>query len=143
MSPRRSTWYQRWNNVLFSTLILSSSLTLKRSWIKVEVENSFVLMLSRLRNHKLYINVEKATITQHLSKIILSTLNQRRNLTLKQLWIWVGSPQKVYFWWYDKLRNDKLYTETIETTLFSWYWASHDEVFFEKIFLNLIKTKLI
>ena len=38
------------------------------------------------------------------------------------------------------LRNDKLYIETvtIQTMLFSW----HDEVLFERIFLNLIKNKI-
>ena len=38
-------------------------------------------MLEKL---KLYINVEKITVSQRRNNVSLSTLNQRRNLMLKQ-----------------------------------------------------------
>ena len=50
-------------------------------------------MLEKL---KLYINVEKITVFQRRSNVSLSTLNQRRNLTLKQCWFWVYN-KKVLF----------------------------------------------
>ena len=50
-------------------------------------------MLEKL---KLYINVEKITVFQRRSNVSLSTLNQRRNLMLKQCWFWVYN-KKVLF----------------------------------------------
>ena len=44
-----------------------------------------------LRNYKLYMNVEKTTVFQRQNNVVLSTLNQRRNLTLKKSWIWVDT----------------------------------------------------
>ena len=40
------------------------------------------MMLEKLKS--LYINVEEVTVFQRRSNVSLSTLNQRRNLTLKQ-----------------------------------------------------------
>ena len=45
-------------------------------------------------------NVEKITVFQRRNNISSSTLNQRRNLTLKQRWFWVDS-KKVLFLCYD------------------------------------------
>ena len=59
MLRRRSTYYQCWIDVILSTLIQRWGLTLKQRWLLVDTINSFTLMLWGLRNHKLYINVEK------------------------------------------------------------------------------------
>ena len=48
-------------------------------------------MLEKL---KLYIKVEKTTVFQRRNNVSLSTLNQRRNLTLKQRWFWVDSKKQ-------------------------------------------------
>ena len=45
-------------------------------------------MLEKL---KLNINVEKITVFHRRNNVSLTTLNQRRNLTLKQRWLWVDS----------------------------------------------------
>ena len=84
-SRRRSTWYprwfngeiRRWNNVDFG-------LTLR----------NFVLISWYLKNYNLYINVEKITVFQRRNNVILSTLNQRWNLTLKQRWLWVDTENR-------------------------------------------------
>ena len=39
----------------------------------------------------LYINIDEVTVFQRRNNVSLSTLNQRRNLTLKQRWFWVGT----------------------------------------------------
>ena len=53
-----------------------------------------------LGEKNLYINVKKITVFQRRNNIILSTLKQRRNLKLKQYWIWVDT-KKVLFLCYD------------------------------------------
>ena len=45
-------------------------------------------MLEKL---SLYINIDGVTVFQRRNNISLSTLNQRRNLTLKQRWFWVDT----------------------------------------------------
>ena len=45
-------------------------------------------MLEKL---SLYINIDGVTVFQRRNNVSLSTLNQRRNLTLKQRWFWVDT----------------------------------------------------
>ena len=90
-SRRRSTWYPRWFNVDLSTLIHRSNSTLKQRWFWVDSKTQFCSYIPMLEKLKLYIKVEKITVFQRRNNVSLSTLNQRRNLTLKQRWFWVDS----------------------------------------------------
>ena len=49
------------------------------------------IRFEKLKNYNLYINVEKITVFQRQNNVILSTLNQRWNLTLKQRGFWVDT----------------------------------------------------
>ena len=44
-----------------------------------------------MRKCILYMNVEEITVFQRRNNVILSTLKQHQNLTLKQLWFWVDT----------------------------------------------------
>ena len=44
-----------------------------------------------------YINVEKITVYQIRKNISLSTLNQRRDLKLKQCWFWFDNVDLLFF----------------------------------------------
>ena len=90
-SRRRSTWYPRWFNVDLSPLIQQWNSTLKQRWFCVDSKRNFVLISWHLENYNLYINVEKITLFQRRNNVILSTWNQRWNLTLKQCWFWVDT----------------------------------------------------
>ena len=85
------TVFQRRNNVSLSTLNQRRNLTLKQRWFWVDHKTIFVLMLQWLRNFNLYINVEEITVFQRRNNVILSTLKQHQNLTLKQRWFWVDT----------------------------------------------------
>ena len=93
-SRRRSTWYPRWFNVDLSPLIQQWNSTLKQRWFCVDSKRNFVVISWYLKNYNLYINVEKITVFQRRNNVILSTLNQRWNLTLKQRWICVQTENK-------------------------------------------------
>ena len=93
-SRRRSTWYPRWFNVDLSPLIQRWNSTLKQRWFCVDSKRNFVLISWYLKNYKLYINVEKITVFQRQNNVILSTLNQRWNLALKQRWFWVDTENR-------------------------------------------------
>ena len=74
----------RWNSVDFG-------LTLKTT----------LFLLWSLRTCNFSIDVEKITVFQHWNNIILSTLNQRRNLTLKERWFWVDMKKFLLLLYYD------------------------------------------
>ena len=65
---------QRWNNVDFGFTLKTILFLYHDAW-KIKV----------------YINVDEVTVFQRRNNVSLSTLNQRRNLTLKQRWFWVDT----------------------------------------------------
>ena len=85
------TVFQRGNNVNLLTSNQRWNLTLKQRWSWVDSKTQFCSYITILEKLKLYINVEKITVFQRRKNVSLSTLNQRRNLRLKQCWFWVGS----------------------------------------------------
>ena len=93
-SRRRPTWYSRWFNVDLSPLIQRWNSTLKQRWFCLDSKRNFILISWYLKNYNLYINVEKITVFQRRNNVILSTLNQHWNLTLKQSWFWVDTENK-------------------------------------------------
>ena len=95
------TVFQRRNNVIWSTLYQRRNFTSKQRWFWVETKNNFVLMLWSLRDCNFFIDVEKITVFQRWNNVILSTLNQRRNLTLKQRWFWVDTKNFLLLLYYD------------------------------------------
>ena len=74
---------------------------LKQRCFWVDTKNNFVLMLWFLRDCNFFIDVEKITLFQRWNNVILSTLNQRRNLTLKQRWFWVDTKNFLLLLYYD------------------------------------------
>ena len=97
-----------WNNVatlvnVISTLIQRWFITVD-STVKFNVDFALTLKdifflyhdirFEKLKNYNLYINVEKITVFQRQNNVILSTLNQRWNLTLKQRWFWVDTENR-------------------------------------------------
>ena len=102
-----------WNNVatsvnVISTLIqrrfvnvdTSTYFNVETTLIWVDSKNNFVLISSCLKNENLPIIVEKITVFQRRNNVSLSTLNQRRNLTLKQRWFWVDSKKAILLLYY-------------------------------------------
>ena len=71
-------------------------------------------MLEKL---KLYINVEKITVSQRRNNVSLSTLNQRRNLMLKQRWFWVDSKKQICFYNMIPEKSKSLYNVEMMTIL--------------------------
>ena len=92
-SQRWSTWYPHWFNVDLSTLIRRLNSTLKQRWFWVDSKTQFCSYIMKLETLKS--NVEKTTVFQRRNNVCLSTLNQRRNLTLKQRWFWVDSKKQI------------------------------------------------
>ena len=95
------TVFQRRNSVIWSTLYQRRNFTLKQRWFWVDTKNNFVLVLWSLRDCNFFIDVEKITVFQRWNNVILSTLNQSRNLTLKQRWFWVDTKKFLLLLYYD------------------------------------------
>ena len=88
-SRRRSRWYPRWFNVIYQRWFLDQI----QCWNNVDfgliLKHNFVFISWNLKNQNFYINVEKIAVFERRNNVSLSTLNQRRSLTLKQCWFWV------------------------------------------------------
>ena len=118
--------FQRRNNVILSKLNQRWNSTLKQRWFWVDTENNFILILWYWRNYNLEINVEIVTVFQRRNNVILSTLNQRRNLTLKQRWFWVDT-KKLFapILWCSK--SYSLYINAVKTLYFNVETTSFDQ----------------
>ena len=64
-------------------------------------------MLEKGKN--LHINVEKITVFQRRNNVSLSTLNQRRDLTLKQRWFWVDTKNVLFLCYTNRLNKSNQY----------------------------------
>ena len=82
-------------------VISTSKFYVETTLILVDTKNNFVLMLWSLRDCNFFIDVEKITVFQRWNNVILSTLNQCRNLTLKQRWFWVDIKKFILLLYYD------------------------------------------
>ena len=65
---------------------------MKQRWFWVDSEKVILFIYHDVRKIKIFISTfKKMTVFQRRNNVSLSTLNQRRNLTLKQRWFWVDS----------------------------------------------------
>ena len=75
----------------------------------------------------IYINIKKMTVFQRQNNVILSKLNQHRNLMLKQHWFWVDSKKLLSLTIIQCLREftlNEICSDLIclRTVVFSWYF---------------------
>ena len=75
----------------------------------------------------IYINIKKMTVFQRQNNVILSKLNQHRNLMLKQHWFWVDSKKLLSLTIIQCLRTVTLNDICsglicLRTVVFSWYF---------------------
>ena len=75
----------------------------------------------------IYINIKKMTVFQRQNNVILSKLNQHRNLMLKQHWFWVDSKKLLSLTIIQCLRTVPLNDICsglicLRTVVFSWYF---------------------
>ena len=117
------TVFQRGNNVNLLTSNQRWNLTLKQRWSWVDSKTQFCSYITILEKLKLYINVEKITVFQRRKNVSLSTLNQRRNLRLKQRWFWVGSKNIFVLMFcsnFDGRTIDVILIHIFDSTCFFW-----------------------
>ena len=81
---KMTTVFQCRNKVSSLTLNYCQNLILKQLSFWVDSNTHFCSDITMLEKSKLCINVEKTTAFQRRNNVSLSTVNQSRNLTLKQ-----------------------------------------------------------
>ena len=98
--------FQRRNSVSLSALNQRRNLTLKQCWFYVDSKKQTCSYIMMLENLKSLCNVEMITVFQRRNNVSLSTLNEHRNLTLKQLWFCVDFIKQIcsYIMMLEKLK---------------------------------------
>ena len=99
--------FQRRNSVSLSALNQRRNLTLKQRWFCVDSKKQTCSYTMMLENFKFLCNVEMITVFQRRNNVSLSTLNEHRNLTLKQLWFCVDFKKQIcsYIMMLEKLKS--------------------------------------
>ena len=104
------------------------SFTLKQHWFWADSKKAILFIYHDVwKITNLYINIKKMTVFQRRNNVSLSTLNQRRNLTLKQRWFWVDSKKLLSLTIIQCLRTvtlNDICSDLIclRTVVFSWYF---------------------
>ena len=103
-------------------------MTLKQRWFWADSKKEILFIYHDVWKIKnLYINIKKMIVFQRGSNVSLSTLNRRRNLTLKQRWFWVDSKKLLSLTIIQCLRTvtlNDICSDLIclRTVVFSWYF---------------------
>ena len=101
---------------------------MKQRWFWVDSEKVILFIYHDVRKIKIFISTfKKMTVFQRRNNVSLSTLNQRRNLTLKQRWFWVDSKKLLSLTIIQCLRTvtlNDICSDLIclRTVVFSWYF---------------------
>ena len=104
-------------------------MTLKQRWFWADSKKEILFIYHDVWKIKnLYINIKKMIVFQRGSNVSLSTLNRRRNLTLKQRWFWVDSKKLLSLTIIQCLRTvtlNDICSDLIclRTVVFSWYFT--------------------
>ena len=119
-------------------------MTLKQRWFWADSKKEILFIYHDVWKIKnLYINIKKMIVFQRGSNVSLSTLNRRRNLTLKQRWFWVDSKKLLSLTIIQCLRTvtlNDICSDLIclRTVVFSWYftkvsrkWSKEASIFSE------------
>ena len=119
---------ERRNKVSLSTLNQGRNLTLKQRWFWADSKKAILFI-----NHdvwkitNLYINIKNMTVFQRRNNVSLSTLNERRKLTVKQRWFWVDSKKRLSLMIMQCLKTVTLSNICsdlicLQAVVFSWYF---------------------
>ena len=114
----KKTVLQRWNNACLSTLNQRQKSTLKQRWFLIDSKKQFCSYNMMLEKSKSLYNVEMITVFQRRNNVSSSSLNQPRNLKLKQPWFWVDK-KNIFVVMLYCMRNCNLYINVQEINCIS------------------------
>ena len=116
-------------------------MTLKQRWFWADSKKAILFIYHDVWKIKnLYIKIKKMTVFQRRNNVRLLTLNQRRNLTLKQPWFWVDSKKLLSLTIMQCLRTVTLNDICSDliclwTVVFSWYFMKVSRKWSEEAFI--------